>query len=106
METVQFEDKKASVEYYQHRYEQGYMGHWSRFEKDRIRELVRDLKLPEKGNALDFGCGRGIFTKVLKEALPGWTINGCDINDEAVASAKKNNPGISFFVLGREQSPP
>jgi SAM-dependent methyltransferase len=99
METIQFADRKASVAYYQQRYEEGYMGHWSRFEKDRIRNLVRELNLPEHGNALDFGCGRGIFTKVLQEALPGWKITGCDINDEAIASAKKNNAGISFFVL-------
>ena len=102
METVQFDDKKASVDYYQQRYEQGYMGHWSRFEKDRIRNLVRELNLPATGRALDFGCGRGIFTKVLKEALPGWTITGCDISKEAIASAKKNNPDISFFVLGTQ----
>jgi len=102
METVQFDDKKASVEYYQQRYEQGYMGHWSRFEKDRIKDLVRALNLPPTGRALDFGCGRGIFTKVLKEALPGWTITGCDISKEAIASAKKNNPDISFFVLGEQ----
>jgi 2-polyprenyl-3-methyl-5-hydroxy-6-metoxy-1,4-benzoquinol methylase len=100
MDTVQFTDKKASVDYYQHRYAHGYMGHWSEFEKDRIRQLVQELQLPEHGSALDFGCGRGIFTSVLKEALPGWTITGCDISSEAIASAKKNNPGISFFVLG------
>jgi trans-aconitate methyltransferase len=93
-------DKKASVEYYQQRYEQGYMGHWSRFEKNRIRELVQSLNLPARGKALDFGCGRGIFTAVLQETLPGWTIIGCDINHEAIASAKKNNTGISFFVIG------
>jgi len=100
METIQFSDKKASADFYQQRYEQGYMGYWSRFEKDRIREIIRELKLPEHGKALDFGCGRGIFTKVLQEALPGWTITGCDINNEAIASAKRNNTGISFFVIG------
>jgi len=103
MDTVQFTDKKASVEYYQHRYAHGYMGHWSEFEKDRIKQLVRELQLPEQGSALDFGCGRGIFTSVLKDALPGWTITGCDISGEAIASAKKNNQEISFFVLGESQ---
>jgi 2-polyprenyl-3-methyl-5-hydroxy-6-metoxy-1,4-benzoquinol methylase len=103
MDTVEFSDKKASVDYYQHRYAHGYMGHWSEFEKDRIRQLISELHLPEHGTALDFGCGRGIFTAVLKEALPGWTITGCDISSEAIASAREKYPGISFFVLGETQ---
>lgn len=100
MDTVQFEDRKASVDFYQQRYEQGYMGHWSDFDKKRIFDLVKSLNLPANGMALDFGCGRGIFTQVIQEALPGWKIFGCDINNEAVNSARKNNNDITFFVIG------
>ncbi|KJR40670.1 Methyltransferase type 12 domain protein [Candidatus Magnetoovum chiemensis] len=41
------------------------------------------------GNGLDFGCGNGVFTKVLKTALPGWNIYGCDLSDVAIENAKK-----------------
>ncbi len=100
METIQFSDRKASVDFYESRYSHGYMGHWSNFDKDRLYELIKGLNLPAVGNALDFGCGRGIFTQVIRAALPGWTISGCDISAEAIESAKKNSPGITFFVIG------
>jgi SAM-dependent methyltransferase len=76
------------------------MGHWSSFDKKRLQELISSLRLPEHGTALDFGCGRGIFTQVIASALPGWKIFGCDISSEAVESARRNSPGITFFVLG------
>lgn len=100
MDTIRFPDRKASVEFYESRYSQGYMGHWSSFDKSRLLELVKSLNLPAQGNALDFGCGRGIFTQVIREALPGWKISGCDISAEAIESAGKNGSGITFFVLG------
>ncbi len=100
MDTIQFSDRKASVDFYESRYSHGYMGHWSSFDKDRLFGLIKSLNLPSHGNALDFGCGRGIFTQVIREALPGWTITGCDISAEAVESAKKNCSGVTFFVLG------
>lgn len=100
MDTIQFSDRKASVDFYEGRYSRGYMGHWSNFDKERLLGLIKSLNLPSHGNALDFGCGRGIFTQVLREALPGWTFCGCDISAEAIESAKKNSPGVTFFVLG------
>lgn len=100
METIQFADRKASVDFYESRYAHGYMGHWSSFDKERLYSLIKSLNLPPSGNALDFGCGRGIFTQVIKQALPGWTISGCDISAEAIESAKKNSQDIDFFVLG------
>ena len=100
MDTIKFSDRKASVDFYESRYSLGYMGHWSNFDKDRLLGLIKSLNLPAQGNALDFGCGRGIFTQVIREALPGWTFFGCDISAEAIDSAKKNSPGVTFFVLG------
>ena len=47
-------------------------------------------------------CGRGIFTQVIQQALPGWNISGCDISAEAIASARQSNDEVSFFVLGDE----
>jgi 2-polyprenyl-3-methyl-5-hydroxy-6-metoxy-1,4-benzoquinol methylase len=105
METIQFADRKASVDFYEGRYAQGYMGHWSSFDKDRLFGLIKSLNLPATGNALDFGCGRGIFTQVIREALPGWSISGCDISSEAIESARRNSTGINFFVLGSGGQP-
>lgn len=95
--------RETSKHFYEDRYRQGYMGHWSAFEKSRLLELISKLKLPEKGTALDFGCGRGIFTQVIKQALPHWEVYGCDISTPAIEYAKKHFAGITFFVLGDEQ---
>jgi SAM-dependent methyltransferase len=100
METLQFSDRQDSVRFYEDRYAHGYMGHWSAFEKRRLISLIRGLDLPPRGVALDFGCGRGIFTAVIREALPGWRFFGCDISAEAIAWAKVHQQDITFFVLG------
>ena len=97
---IDLSKKETSVDFYERRYSMGYMGHWSSFDKERLAGLIKNLGLPSTGRALDFGCGRGIFTQVIREVLPGWTISGCDISAEAIDFAKKNIPGIDFFVLG------
>ncbi|REJ80166.1 MAG: class I SAM-dependent methyltransferase [Bacteroidetes bacterium] len=102
METQSFHDKEDSISFYEKRYAGGYMGHWSLFEKKRLFNLIRELNLPSSGKALDFGCGRGIFTQVIKEALPGWEIFACDISKQAIEWAKQNQTGIEFFIAGDE----
>ena len=97
---MEFSDRQESKSFYDQRYSHGYMGHWSVFEKRRIFDLVKELNLPSRGKALDVGCGRGIFTAVIKEALPGWEVFGCDISSEAIAAASSQNKEIKFFVLG------
>lgn len=92
-------EKSASVHFYEDRYRHGYMGYWSSFEQKRIFQLVKELKLPEKGKFLDFGCGRGIFTAVLAKALPEWEIYGCDVSQTAITVAAKNNPGGKFYLV-------
>ena len=94
---MEFSDRQESKSFYDQRYSHGYMGHWSVFEKRRIFDLVKELNLPSRGKALDFGCGRGNFTAVIKEALPGWEVFGCDISSEAIAAASSQNKEIKFF---------
>lgn len=100
MEKTDLTNRQESAAFYEDRYVHGYMGHWSAFEKERLINLIKELNLGPQGKALDFGCGRGIFTSVLKEALPGWEIYGCDISPQAISVAPKINPSIRFFVLG------
>jgi ubiquinone/menaquinone biosynthesis C-methylase UbiE len=49
--------------------------------------------------ALDFGCGNGVFTEVLVSALPNWEVLGTDISQNALARARANVPGATFFLL-------
>lgn len=96
--------KEEAKQFYENRYEKGYMDEWPNDKKQRVFEVVRILPLPDRGNALDFGCGNGVFTDVLRQALPKWKIYGCDISENAIDNAKNRFPDCSFFVSDNEQS--
>jgi SAM-dependent methyltransferase len=74
------------------------MEDWPEEKKQRIREIINSLNFPREGKALDFGCGNGVFTAVLKESLPHWEIHGCDISEVAIENAKERNPQCFFFL--------
>lgn len=90
--------KEGSKHFYDNRYEKGYMEEWSDDKLQRVFEIIIALPLPETGIALDFGCGNGIFTNVLRKALPKWKIYGCDISTNAINNAKTRFPDCTFFV--------
>lgn len=90
-------DINTATEFYDNRYEDGYMEEWDELKKEKVRETIRNLNLPQSGSALDFGCGNGVFTKIIKEVLPQWEVYGVEISRVAVQNAKRKNPGIIFF---------
>lgn len=90
--------REQSVLFYEERFSRGYMDEWPLERKQRLRELLKDLSLPEYGRGLDFGCGNGVLTAVLAEALPKWTIEGTDVSETAIAHASTRSPECRFFV--------
>jgi trans-aconitate methyltransferase len=67
--------------------------------KQRIVEIIRSLDLPDTGEAVDFGCGNGVLTDVVRQALPvGWTVYGANISKNAVNNARKRYPKCEFMV--------
>ncbi|MFX1500540.1 MAG: methyltransferase domain-containing protein [Promethearchaeota archaeon] len=65
--------------------------------KKKIFEVIQELQLPARGEALDFGCGNGVLTEVIRQALPFWKIYGTDISKKAIANAKIRYPKCTFF---------
>ena len=98
MEYVNLTNKNDAINFYNDRYCKGYMDEWPIEKKQRVLEVIKRLKLPEKGDALDFGCGNGAFTDVIKQALPKWNVYGVDISSIAVGNAKKRCPNCMFFL--------
>jgi SAM-dependent methyltransferase len=97
--TSQLYNKHMAVVFYQERYAHGYMDEWPIEKKRRIFEVIRSFDLPDVGEALDFGCGNGVFTDVIKQALPpNWKVYGTDISGIAIENAKKRYPGSVFFM--------
>lgn len=85
------------AEFYDKWYQHGYMDEWPAEKKERVYNLIRELPLPEKGKALDFGCGNGIFTDVIKKALPEWEVYGSDLSAVAVSNASKRFTDCRFL---------
>lgn len=90
-------NKETAVEFYEDRYQQGYMEEWDDLKKSKVKEILLQLNLPTKGKALDFGCGNGVFTRVIKDILPGWEVYGVEISSIAVQNAQKRNSDCIFF---------
>ena len=90
-------NKKESVSFYEKRYVEGYMEGWPVEKKQRINQVIQGLGLPSKGKTLDFGCGNGILTEIIREALPDWEIYGVDISKTAIQNAKLWFPNCIFF---------
>ncbi|GJQ22599.1 MAG: hypothetical protein HBSAPP01_03890 [Candidatus Brocadia sapporoensis] len=95
--TSRLYNQKQSVEFYENRYEQGYMDEWPIEKKRKIFEVIQLLQLPAKGEALDFGCGNGVLTEIVRQALPSWKVYGTDISKKAIANARIRYPECTFF---------
>jgi SAM-dependent methyltransferase len=102
MKTSTLYNKKTALAFYEERYAKHYMSEWPKEKKQRVFNLIKSLPLPEYGSALDFGCGNGIFTDLLKQALPRWEVYGCDISKTSIENAKSRFPECKFFVSNDE----
>jgi SAM-dependent methyltransferase len=92
-------NETISKTFYDERYSSGYMEVWDATKVERILEILRKMGLPQHGSTLDFGCGNGVLTKVLLQALPAWKIVGTDISETAISNASARVPGCSFLNL-------
>jgi 2-polyprenyl-3-methyl-5-hydroxy-6-metoxy-1,4-benzoquinol methylase len=55
----------------------------------RCNILLDTLKLPEIGNVLDIGCGKGNFLLAFSQKFPKWSLNGVEASKNALSFAKK-----------------
>lgn len=63
------------------------------------RALARTLSELPPQSILEFGCGEGMLAEVLDDEgvpLPGY--RGIDIRPDAIAEARRRNPGLAFEV--------
>ena len=94
---VDLHNKDTAVAFYDKRYEEGYMEEWDDLKKNKVREVIAQLNLPSQGKALDFGCGNGVFTNIIKELLPEWEVCGVEISKVAVQNAAGKFKDCIFF---------
>lgn len=97
--------ERFGTDYYDRRFKAGYMQDWPPEKVRRVRTFIENLRLPQTGHALDFGCGAGLFTTALVEALPGWKVTGVDITASALDAAKQREPRATYELLDRGLPP-
>lgn len=102
-QTFELSDKDDSSRFYEEHYRSGYMEQWPAEKKQRVFETIQKLSLPGRGEALDFGCGNGVFTQVIREALPDWQVYGTDLSNTAVCTARDRFPQCHFFASGSQE---
>lgn len=90
---------QASESYYNSCYQNHYMDSWPKWKINRVKTLISGYNFPLKGKALDFGCGSGVWTRALKEALPLWDIYGTDISATALQKAEEKTPDCKFLSI-------
>ena len=80
---------------YDQRYQDGYQSVADKTKIERLKHILNLLGLPERGRALDFGGGSGIYTKELSRLLPDWEITCADISKVALQACKKKLPDVN-----------
>lgn len=102
--TTVLHDGVISREFYERRFQSGYMDSWPIKKLNRVATLLQKLQLGEQGFALDFGCGTGIFTDVLQKTMNGWIVEGTDIAEAAIEAATMRVPSCKFFPVSSCQA--
>ncbi len=101
--TIEIENKTDS-EFYDDRYRDGYMEEWDENKKNMIKDVIQKLNLPSTGKLLDFGCGNGVFTKLLKEILHEWDVYGVEISSVALLNAKNKFVSCNFLSISEAEN--
>ncbi len=92
------------TQYYEDHFKQGYMEEWPTEKIKKIQWVINALSLPEQGRALDFGCGNGVLTDIIRQALPNWQVYGTDLSTTAIKNAQQWFPKAHFFTADTAQA--
>jgi trans-aconitate methyltransferase len=106
VDSAAIQETEEARTFYDRRYQRGYMTSHPDFKVRRIAESLSAMDLPQRGVALDYGCGNGVLTDALRKSLPEWDVFGTDLSPTAVASAAASYPECAFFPLDAPAIPP
>ena len=70
--------------------------------KLRINALMENVELPDIGNILDIGCGKGNFLSEFSKQFPKWKLHGLELNRNALNYARAKLPNIVFYEKSLE----
>lgn len=61
-----------------------------------VKQICSLIKINEKTNVLDIGCGEGALLRLLKKEYPENEYYGTDISNKATSIARQNNEDICY----------
>jgi 2-polyprenyl-3-methyl-5-hydroxy-6-metoxy-1,4-benzoquinol methylase len=64
-----------------------------------LERIISQVRLSEKGRALDIGCGNGRFLKAFGKSLPSWRLTGTEF-DEQHKNLVENLPRVEKLHTG------
>ncbi len=69
-----------------------------------VREVLNKIKSSRfnPNTILDYGCGDGRYTSILKQFFPESSIYGSDISDIGLKIAKENHPDAQYISMSDE----
>lgn len=65
--------------------------------------IARKLVTGSPARVLEFGCGIGRNIPFLRQAFAGAEVMGCDVSRVSIETARRENPGVRFWVNGEEE---
>jgi SAM-dependent methyltransferase len=99
------QDSSSLKSYYDARYAGDYMAEHSPLEIERVAEVLTSVPAAAVRTILDFGCGRGAWTAVLRQRFPGARPTGLDVSEAAVARAAAEFPDATFAAFDGDVAP-
>ncbi|MEX2631225.1 MAG: class I SAM-dependent methyltransferase [Tistlia sp.] len=103
MQVVTVRQETDLVDYYDRRYQDGYMDRWESVKVDKVLEFVGEAVGNRPLRLLDYGCGTGEFAGAISRRFPQLEVWGCDLSPEALARARRKHPGLRFATTAELQ---
>jgi len=73
------------------------------FAEYKIKIVRRYARKDSPAKILEYGCGIGRNLGFLRKHFPDAQVYGCDISGESLETAKREQPGVHLFMLGKER---
>ncbi|MBX3464208.1 MAG: class I SAM-dependent methyltransferase [Planctomycetes bacterium] len=101
MQVEAFAGAGSARSFYEARFRRGYMEEWDAERWQRLAEVLGPIDLPPGARVLDFGCGTGALTGLLRARWPDAEVHGADPSAAAIARAtsRPEADGQAFHVL-------
>jgi SAM-dependent methyltransferase len=81
------------------------MAQHSPLEIERVAEVLTMVPAGSVRTILDFGCGRGAWTPILRQRFPRARIVGVDVSEAAVERATADFPDATFAAFDGDRAP-